>query len=196
MQYDWLPWWLSDAEYTWQCRRCWFYPWVRKIPWRRKWQLTPVLLPGKSHGQRNLPDYSLQGCKTVGLNNSSIVYQNLFIRSPVDGHFSCFQFTATVNKVKVKVKSFSHVPLSMTPWTLWPTRVLSPWDFPGKNTGVGCHFLLQLWIKLLINIHNQVFLWTNIFPFLAMYITGEFPVIWQVCVYLHKKLIHCFTKWL
>ena len=25
-------------------------PWVRKIPWRRKWQPTPVFLPGKSHG--------------------------------------------------------------------------------------------------------------------------------------------------
>ena len=31
-----------------------FDPWVRKIPWRRKWQLTPVFLPGKSHGQRSL----------------------------------------------------------------------------------------------------------------------------------------------
>jgi len=28
-----------------------FNPWVGKIPWRRKWQSTPVLLPGKSHGQ-------------------------------------------------------------------------------------------------------------------------------------------------
>ena len=29
---------------------------------------------------------------------------------------------------------------SATPWT--PARFLCPWDFPGKNTGVGCHFLL------------------------------------------------------
>ena len=28
--------------------------WVRKIPWRRRWQHTPVFLPGKSHGQRSL----------------------------------------------------------------------------------------------------------------------------------------------
>ena len=28
-------------------------------------------------------------------------------------------------------------------WPPWPTRLLGPWDFPGKNTGVGCHFLLQ-----------------------------------------------------
>ena len=40
-----------------QCRRPGFDPWVRKIPWRRKWQPTPVLLPGKSHGQRSLVDY-------------------------------------------------------------------------------------------------------------------------------------------
>ena len=26
---------------------------------------------------------------------------------------------------------------------LWLTRLLCPWNFPGKNTGVGCHFLLQ-----------------------------------------------------
>ena len=39
-------------------RRCRFDPWVGKIPWRRKWHPTPVFLPGKSHGQRNLVGYS------------------------------------------------------------------------------------------------------------------------------------------
>ena len=46
-----------------QCRRPGFDPWVRKIPWRRKWQPTAVLLPGKSHGQRNLVGYSPWGRK-------------------------------------------------------------------------------------------------------------------------------------
>ena len=40
--------------------------WVGKIPWRRKWQPTPVFLPGKSHGQKNLADYSLRGHQRVG----------------------------------------------------------------------------------------------------------------------------------
>ena len=40
--------------------------WVRKIPWRRKWQPTPVLLPGKFHGQRNLVNYSPRGRKESG----------------------------------------------------------------------------------------------------------------------------------
>ena len=33
-------------------------PWVRKIPWRRAWQSTPVFLPGESHGQRSLVGYN------------------------------------------------------------------------------------------------------------------------------------------
>ena len=45
----------SGKEPACQCKRhkrCRFNPWVRNIPWRRKWQRTPVFLPGKSHGQR------------------------------------------------------------------------------------------------------------------------------------------------
>ena len=41
-----------------QCGRPRFDPWVGKILWRRKWQPTPVLLPGKSHGQRSMVGYS------------------------------------------------------------------------------------------------------------------------------------------
>ena len=40
-------------------------PWVRKIPWRRKWQPTPVFLPGKSHGRRSLVGYSPWGGKEL-----------------------------------------------------------------------------------------------------------------------------------
>ena len=38
-----------------------FDPWVGKISWRRKWQPTPVFLPGESHGQRGLAGYSPWG---------------------------------------------------------------------------------------------------------------------------------------
>ena len=48
-----LPWWLSSKESPCRYRRCGFDPWVRKIPWRRKWQHTPLFLSEKSHGQRN-----------------------------------------------------------------------------------------------------------------------------------------------
>ena len=47
-------------------------------------------------------------------------------------------------KWKVKVKSLSRIWLLATPW-LQPTRLLHPWDFPGKSTGVGCHCLLRIY---------------------------------------------------
>ena len=59
-------WWFSGKEPACQYRRCVYDPWVGQIPWRRKWQPTPVFLPGKSHGQRSLAGYSPWGCKRVG----------------------------------------------------------------------------------------------------------------------------------
>ena len=61
-----LPWWLSDKESSCQCRRYRFDPWLGKIPWRRAWQPTLVLLPEKSHGQRSLEGYSPWDLKRVG----------------------------------------------------------------------------------------------------------------------------------
>ena len=48
-----------------RCKRRWFHPWVWKIPWRRKWQPTPVFLLGKSHGWRSLVGYCPKGCKEL-----------------------------------------------------------------------------------------------------------------------------------
>ena len=59
--------WLKKKSIC-QCRTYRFNPWVRKIPWRRKRQLTPVSLLGKSHEQRSLVSYRLSACKRVGHN--------------------------------------------------------------------------------------------------------------------------------
>ena len=51
-----FSWWINGKASACKCkrrRRCWFYPWVRKILWRRKWLPVPVFLLGKSHGQRS-----------------------------------------------------------------------------------------------------------------------------------------------
>ena len=42
-----------------------------------------------------------------------------------------------------KVKSLSHVQLFGIQWTVAYTKLLCPWDFASKSTGVGCHCLLQ-----------------------------------------------------
>ena len=53
-----LPWWLRWLKHLPAMRETRFDPWVGKIPWRRKWQPTPVLLPGKSHEWRSVVSYS------------------------------------------------------------------------------------------------------------------------------------------
>ena len=65
-----LPLWLSDKESACQCRGCRrhrFDPWSGKMPWRGKWQLTPVSLTGEAHGQRRLACYSPWGHKELDL---------------------------------------------------------------------------------------------------------------------------------
>ena len=63
-------WWLSDKEIylpmqDTQETQVQFNLWVRKVPWRIKWQPTAVFLPGKSHGQRSLVGYSPWGQKEL-----------------------------------------------------------------------------------------------------------------------------------
>ena len=69
-----LPRWRIGKESTRQRRSFSFNPWVWKSPWKRKWQTTPVFLPGKSHGQRSLVGNGPWGRKeldtTERLNNT------------------------------------------------------------------------------------------------------------------------------
>jgi len=63
-----LPWWLNGKRVHLQSRRHrrWGWdPWIRKFPWRRKWQYSPVFLLGKFYGQRSLAGYSPK-CHSVG----------------------------------------------------------------------------------------------------------------------------------
>ena len=82
-------------------------------------------------------------------------------------------------KWKVKVKSLSHV----WPHGLQPTRLLWPWDFPGKSTGVGCHCLLVFRILLFssISLHWSlrkaflsllVILWNSAFRWVYLYFSS------------------------
>ena len=68
---EWFPSEVTNADYKQgpqvvQCCQCWtcdFSLWAGKIPQRRKWQPTPVFLPGRCHGQRSLGGHSPWGCK-------------------------------------------------------------------------------------------------------------------------------------
>ena len=63
-------------------------------------------------------------------------------------HWSGLPFPSPMHESEKGKWSCSVVPNSFQPPGLQPTRLLHPWDFPGKSTGVGCHCLLQ---KLYLN---------------------------------------------
>ena len=67
----------SGKESACQCRRRKkheFDTWVRKILWRRKWQPTPVFLPGELHGQRSLVSYSSLGLKELDTTEPALTH--------------------------------------------------------------------------------------------------------------------------
>ena len=79
--------WLSGKESVCQWRRQRrhrFNSWVRKIPWRRKWQPTPVFLLGKSHGQRSLAGYTRLQSQT-GLSTHTHIH-TLHLTRVLDSH--------------------------------------------------------------------------------------------------------------
>ena len=71
---------VSEERIHLQCRKCRrhrFNLWVGKTPWRRKWQPTPIFLPGESHGQRNLAGYSPWGHKELDMTEMTEFTQKL-----------------------------------------------------------------------------------------------------------------------
>ena len=79
-----------------RCKRCRFNPWVGKIPWRRNWQHTPIVLSGKLHGQRSLVGYSPQGCKELDTSEHGTFYSTFYLVTVFDAvHFSRVQLFAT-----------------------------------------------------------------------------------------------------
>ena len=80
---------------------------------------------------------------------------------------------------------------------LQPSRLLRPWDFPGKNTGVGCHCLLRKYLVYLVNIFLCiVFLKIYRFPLYIKSWIGisNFHVWWEVGIQLKKISIHRITR--
>ena len=148
-----IPWWFSIKESDCQCRRCGFNPWVRKIPWRRKWQPTPVFLPGKSHRQRNLVGHSPWGRKRVRHGLATKQQIQIYMQK-----YKLSKLSAAA------AKSLQSCP-TVRPHRWQPTRLPRPWDSPGKNTGVGCHFFSNAWkwkvkVKLLSCVRLLVTPWT------------------------------------
>ena len=99
-----LPRWLSGKDSACQCRSCRFNPWIKKIPWRWKWQPTPIYLPGKFHGQRSLVGCSLWGSERVRHNLATKQQQRCLQRipswaNPKVGFFMIFRSDPTLGRL-------------------------------------------------------------------------------------------------
>ena len=69
-------------------------PWVRKIPWSRKWQPTPVFLPGKFHGERILVGYR-HGVAKSGIHLSDSTHTHTHIHTHVHTHLCITHLNCT-----------------------------------------------------------------------------------------------------
>ena len=172
----------TKPESACQCRRYKRYcldSWVRKIPWRRAWQPTPVFLPEESRGQRTLADNSPTAAAAKLLQSSSTLWDPIDGSppgSPVPGilqarilEWVAISFSSAW-KWKVKVKSLSHVQFFVTPWTVAyqapPSMEFSwqeycsglPFPSPGNSPrGTETQTQLSNWVHTHIHIYNIIF---------------------------------------
>ena len=152
-----------------------------------EWKPTPVFLPGKLHGQRSLVGCSPWGCKESDMTEQVTFNIRETLLLLLLSHFSRVRLCVTpwmaAHQAPLSLgfsrqEHWSGLPLpspmhesekwkwsrsvmsdSQRPHGLQPTRLLRPWDFPGKGTGVGCHCLLRR--KTLV---SSKFNWTFMFP--------------------------------
>ena len=123
-----------------------FNPWVKKIPWRRKWPLTLVFLPGKSHGHRRLMGYSPWGQKEldmtehIGIKHSKNI---LHICTHTHTHTSIYilfsQFSCSVVSSYLWPSGLQHARLpypSPTPRVGSYSCPLSHWCHPTISSSV------------------------------------------------------------
>ena len=105
-----LPRWLSGKEPSCQCRSHGFDPWGGQIPWKRKWQPTPVLLPGKS------PWTEKPGRPVTGIAKSQTGLANSAQHN--NTHVKALTLSLMFSEWSISsVQSLSCVQLFATPWT-------------------------------------------------------------------------------
>ena len=148
-----------------------FDPWVGKMPWRRKWQPTPVPLPGKSHRQRSLVGCSPRSRKesdTTEHLHFAFTFEDKTPPWPIQTLFGSMTFLTQwpesrfvrfpqfgLSGLKYDLKQHDSLWLqneiilssesescSIVSDSLRPRGLHSPWNSPGQNTGVGSRSLL------------------------------------------------------
>ena len=131
-------------------------PWVRKMPWSRKWQHTSVFLPGEPHGQRSLASYSPWRRKELNMTEPLCTHTGWETHSRPKVH-STGSHRVFLQQHPGGRSHSSTTPQQYIMKTWWKQSerhsvvsdslqlrgLYSPWNSPGQNTGVGSLSLLQ-----------------------------------------------------
>ena len=112
-----LPWWLRQQKICLQCKRPGFNPWIRKIPWRREWQPTPVFLPGESHGHSSLAGDSPWCCKELDMTEQLTIVCFLMFTAALLTIVKIWKQPDGHQQIS-SVQSLSRVQLFEIPWTI------------------------------------------------------------------------------
>ena len=122
------PRWLGGKESACKAGDSSLIPGLGRCPWRRKWQPTPVFLPGKSHEQKSLAGFSPQGHKRIGYDLAT--NQQHFFKKRMSKQ-TCWhvlnQHTMTVTKFLV-ILHFAHSVPSLHLLSFWSSHAL--WSPP------------------------------------------------------------------
>ena len=144
-----------------QCGKPRFNLWVRKIPWRRKWQLTPVLLPGKITWTEEPGRLQSMGSQSVGHTKQLHFHFHFFLPTRIyiwekamAPHSSTLAWKIPWTEEPGRLQSMGSLrvghdwatSLSLFPFLHWrrkwqPTPVFLPGESQGRGSLVGC----RLW---------------------------------------------------
>ena len=124
-------------------------------------------------------EWSLKNVLYVIVPNTPVIFMFtiFFILYCAKGNCQCLPKSWKCRFKKRFILNHPVLSNSLQPHGLWPTRLLCPWDFLGKNNGVGCHFLL-----------------TGIFP-----TQGSNPCLLSSCIaggfFTHWAIGEAINKW-
>ena len=86
--------------------------WVMKMPWRREWQPTPVFLPGKSHGQRNLAGLQSMALHRVGHDWTTDTHTQFYFDRQLKG-------SSSTGWLAWSCSLFTRSKFQISPWIMW-----------------------------------------------------------------------------
>ena len=115
-----------------------------------------------------------------------MIVSSTFSKSSLYDLYCCI---LTIFFVCAHAQSLSCVQLFLWPCGLYPARLLRPWDFLGKNTGMSCYFLLQ-WIFLTQGLNPRLLHWqANSLPLSHQFILN---CTYVFAIFFTHNSYHCF----